>query len=113
VASWTANTLQPDDEERFVTTAETEELLKEALLDPTEVFTNPWDVVSDERFSDEQKIEILRRWEYDAREIQVAIEEGAPRRNSENLLERVLAALHLLGASPDIAHSPPTKQGGV
>jgi len=25
----------------------------------------------------------------------------------------ILAALHRLGAGPDIEHSPPTKQGGV
>lgn len=94
-----------------MTTNVTDEWLERALLDPAQVFAEPGDVVTDSRLSDARKIEILRRWEYDAREIQVAIEEGAPTGNSEDLLQRVLAALHQLGTGPDVAHSPPTKQG--
>jgi len=53
----------------------------------------------------------LRRWEYDARELEVAEDEnmaGGP----PSQLDRVLAALHRLGVEPDIEHSPPTRQGG-
>ena len=46
--------------------------VKEALLNPGAVFHRPEEVVQDGRLSREQKIEILRRWEYDARQLQVA-----------------------------------------
>jgi hypothetical protein len=55
----------------------------------------------------------LKRWEYDAREMQVAEEEGFPAREPGCLLDAILAALHQLGAGPDIEHSPQTKQGSV
>lgn len=84
-----------------------------ALLDPSSVFSTPMDVVKDKGISDEVKIEILRRWEYDAREMQVADEEGFPARPSGCLLDAVITALHRMGTAPDIEHSPPTKQGGV
>jgi glutaredoxin-related protein len=37
-----------------------------AMLDPTMVFTDPNDVVANVELTHDQKIEILRRWEYDA-----------------------------------------------
>lgn len=83
------------------------------LNDPGSIFAQPLDVVRDARLSDEQKIEILKRWEYDARESQVAEEEGFPVSDSGVLLADILAALHQLGSGPDVEHSPPTKQGGV
>ncbi len=87
--------------------------LQKALIDPANVFSSPMAVVDDETFSTERKIEILRRWEYDAKEIQVADEEGFPAREPGTLLDAVIAALHRLGAGPDLEHSPTTKQGGV
>lgn len=89
------------------------ERLAKALLDPSSVFSTPMDVVEDESIADELKIKILRRWEYDAREMQVADEEGFPARPPGSLLDTVIAALHRMGTAPDIEHSPPTKQGGV
>lgn len=90
-----------------------EEVMAKALVDPSSVFSSPMAVVLDDNLSSKQKIEILRHWEYDAREMQVADEEGFPARKPGHLLDEVLAALHRLGAGPDIEHSPPTKQGGV
>ena len=84
-----------------------------ALIDPANVFSNPMAVVNEDSLSNERKIEILKRWEYDARQLQVADEEGFPAREPGCLLDAVLAALHQLGAGPDIEHSLPTKQGGV
>ena len=84
-----------------------------ALLDPSSIFSSPMDVVEDKNITDELKIEILRRWEYDAREMQVADEEGFPARPPGCLLDAVITALHRMGTAPDIEHSPPTKQGGV
>ncbi len=81
------------------------------MLDPTSIFACPSDVCDEQSLTRDQKIKILRRWEYDARELQVAEEEnmgGGP----EDVLDEVLLALHRLDAVVDIEHSPPTKQGG-
>jgi len=85
---------------------------EQALLDPTSVFSAPDDVAAELSLNREQKIKILRRWEYDARELQVAADEnmcgGPPDR-----LEQILATLHRLGVDRDLEHAPPTKQGGA
>jgi hypothetical protein len=83
-----------------------------ALLDPVDVFETPEDVRADEGFTREQKIEILRRWEYDASEISVAEDEGMPARNGD-VLQQVFRALDDLGAEIDDTRRPPTKQGGL
>lgn len=86
--------------------------IEKALLDPTGVFSRPEEVLAEMSLSRDQKIKILRRWEYDARELQVADDEnmggGAP-----SVLDRVLEALHQLEADIEVEKTPPTKQGGV
>ncbi len=82
-----------------------------AMQDPASVFSRPEDVCAEESLTESQKIEILRRWEYDARELEVAEDEnmaGGP----ASQLDQVIAALHRLGAGPGTGHSPPTRQGG-
>jgi len=83
------------------------------VLDPLHIGQNVKEVLDCEDLSREQKIEILRRWEYDVRELQVADEEGmtAPKPPAVTL-DIVLDALRELGASADVEHSAPTKQGG-
>jgi hypothetical protein len=49
---------------------------EKALLDPASAFTMPEQVVTSTELSREQKIEILHRWEYDARQLGVAEEEN-------------------------------------
>lgn len=66
--------------------------LARALLDPTSVFAAPEDVVRRDDLTREQKILILRRWEYDARELETASDEGM-RGESPDVLDRVLDAL--------------------
>ena len=61
----------------------------------------------------EQKIEVLRRWKFDALQLQVADEENMPSERSSAILDRVLQALHALNASPNLEDSPSTKHGGV
>jgi hypothetical protein len=76
--------------------------LQQALLDPTSVYQLPMEVVNDATLTREQKIQILQRWEYDSRELQVADEENMPeltRKKHSNKLSLVLEALHALGAS--------------
>jgi len=58
-----------------------------------------------------QKIKILRQWEYDARELEVAEEESMIGSNS-HLLDQVQKALMELGENLDPNHSSPNKQGG-
>jgi hypothetical protein len=51
---------------------------EKAKLNPAAVFKSPQEVVSIQELSREQKIEILRRWEQDARLMEVAEEESMP-----------------------------------
>ncbi len=83
--------------------------MKMAMLDPTMVFENPKDVVANEELSRDQKIEILHRWEYDARELEVAEEEAGMECRSPEIFDLVVQALHTLGVERDTEHSPPTK----
>lgn len=85
--------------------------IEEALGNPARFFSDPEAIVGDGSLSREQKIRLLRRWEYDALELQVAEEEnmgGGP----ADLLDRILRALHQVEAVVDVEHSPPTKHGG-
>ncbi len=83
------------------------------MLDPTAVFRGPEDVLQRDELTREQKIEILRRWEYDELELQFAEEENMGSEQTSDILDRVLQALRALNAGPDSEHSPPTKHGGV
>lgn len=85
--------------------------IKRALLDPTDVFPNPEAVVEREDISIETRYEILKRWEYDARELEVAEEENMPS-DKPDLLGRILDAIRALGIDHDPDKDPPTKQGG-
>lgn len=87
--------------------------VKKALLNPSSVFKQPDDVVQSNELSRDQKIELLSRWEYDVRQLQVADEESmtAPRPEPVTL-DAILKALRALGAPADVEHSAPTKQGG-
>jgi hypothetical protein len=85
--------------------------VEKALLDPAAVFKSPAEVAQNPDLSREQKIQILRRWEYDARELQVAEEESMTGPQPVNL-DAILTALRSLGAASDADRSAPTKQGG-
>jgi hypothetical protein len=85
--------------------------IDQAMMNPVSVFKSPEAVVSAGDLSAKQKIEILRRWEYDARQLEVAGEEGMTG-SQPDLFARIRAALHTLGYWPDPEKSAPTKQGG-
>jgi hypothetical protein len=73
-------------------------------------------VVEDAHLTREQKIEVLRRWEYDEAERRVAEEEGMPAGSGGDggdLLQRIVRALDALGDGVDVGRTPPTKQGGI
>jgi hypothetical protein len=83
--------------------------LKKAMLDPTMVFKEPKDVVANVELTRDQKIEILRRWEYDARQLEVAEEEAGMAVRRPDMFDRVVQALHALDVKRDMEHTPPTK----
>ena len=80
-----------------------------AMLDPTMVFDDPSDVLADKDLTHDQKVEILRRWEYDARELEVAEEEAGMAVLQPEIFDRVVQALHELGVERDTEHTQPTK----
>jgi len=87
--------------------------LRQALLNPAVVFLGPEEVLERDDLTREQKIEVLRRWKFDALQLQVADEENMPSEQSLDILDRVLQALHALNANPNLEDSPSTKHGGI
>jgi hypothetical protein len=81
---------------------------EKAKLNPAAVFKNPQEVVSSQELSREQKIEILQRWEQDARLMEVAEEESMPGPQPK-LLQPIRDALHALNCWPDTERSSPSK----
>ena len=86
--------------------------VRKAMLDPTSVFKNPEDVVASGELNRNQKIEILRRWEYDARQLEVAEEEAGMAVRRPDMFDRVVQALHALDVQRDNENTPPTKRPG-
>lgn len=85
---------------------------EEAKLNPSAAFKRPADVLAAPSLSREQKIKVLRQWEYDAREMDVAEEENMQGGESGVELADVLAALDELDPDHDEVESSPSKQGG-
>ncbi|MCH8140099.1 MAG: hypothetical protein IH908_00735 [Proteobacteria bacterium] len=83
--------------------------IERAMRDPAKVFTDPSEVVADLELTRDQKIEILRRWEFDAHELEVAEEEAGMTVLHPEMFDRIVQALHTLGAERDTEHTPPTK----
>lgn len=86
--------------------------VEQATLDPGSVFASPEEVLDRGDLSTAQKIEVLRRWHYDASEEAVAVEEGMPGGESD-LLRRVLLALEQLTGGIDTELVGQSKQRGV
>ena len=70
-----------------------------ALKDPSSCFAAPGEVVTAAGLTREQKIEILKRWEADARLLMVASEENMSGGEPQQLQE-VQEAMRALGADP-------------
>jgi len=86
--------------------------MKLAMQNPSRVFSGPEEVVGHADLLREEKIAILRRWEYDARDMEVADEEGMRQSDcEENLLRRILSLLVTLDAPLNGDTSTPMKQG--
>jgi len=89
--------------------------IDQALADPEAIFGDPEKVLESDQLDPAQKAEVLRRWEYDRREMQVATEEGMGRAGGDDpndLLYRIERALGALGDAAGPRSGAPTKQGG-
>ena len=64
--------------------------VKKAMLDPTMVFKDPKEVIANTDLTRDQKIEILRCWEYDAHQHEVAEEEAGMAVLRPEMLDLVL-----------------------
>lgn len=70
--------------------------LERALASPAKVFDRPEGVLADRHLTHDQKEQILRQWEQDARQLQIA-EGEAMIGGEESMLQTVLHALDRLG----------------
>jgi hypothetical protein len=75
--------------------------LKRARLVPSSVFTSPDAVVRSADLSRAQKIQILRRWEFDCRRTPDG-DQPASFEDLSGMLSRIQGALASLGASPPL-----------
>ena len=91
--------------------ATTNTIYQKAMADPAKVFAMPQDVVDSKDLSREEKINILKQWEYDEREREVALEENMSCDDFPDLLREVHMALRQLIEEEPQEYAP-TKQGG-
>lgn len=69
--------------------------LETAYIDPAKVFNDPQEVINTKTLTDDQKKKILTRWEYDAKQLQVADQENMPGPKSQMLKKVLDAKKHL------------------
>ncbi|MGE0417117.1 MAG: hypothetical protein AB7O80_09950 [Acetobacteraceae bacterium] len=86
--------------------------VEQAIWSPASVFPTPEAVLACDRLTVPSKVEILRRWAYDASEQSVATEEGMPNGNGD-LLRRILLALSQLTDDIDVERIGDSKQHGI
>ena len=90
-----------------------------ALDGPAAAFGTPEALMQADSLSDEEKVRLLRRWEFDAREEAVAVEEGMPNappameHSGPDMLSRVLKALQSLTGEEQGEQAGPSKHGGA
>ena len=87
------------------------------LGDVSREFDHPRDILDSHDLSSEQKIKLLKEWEIDLRELQVASEENmtgdASSGTTAELLRECRLILAKLGATDGDSGAAPTKQGGA
>ncbi len=82
--------------------------IEKAILVPASVFKTPEEVLNSQELSRDQKIKILRSWEYDARQLEVAEEENMIG-TQEDILDQIIFALRSLDAEYNLDQTSPTK----
>lgn len=74
--------------------------VEQARKNPTEWFEHPAEVLEQPGLGKQEKIEILRQWEYDTLQLQVATEENMPpMAGKQTSLAEVREALESLGVT--------------
>jgi ribosomal protein S13 len=90
--------------------------MEKALTDVGGVYKHPQAICDDTGLNRAQKIKLLKQWEYDLRELQVAAEEnmtGPGMGQNAELLRSVRDCLGQLGADEDLELAGASKQGGA
>jgi len=85
--------------------------IERAMITPSAVFDTPAEIVEAERLTRPQKIEVLKRWQLDARALQRATDEsmtGGERPPLDEVNE-ALSKLDPEGKTPDGFGNAPTK----
>jgi hypothetical protein len=83
--------------------------LNRSIADPARAFETPEEVLK-APLTHREKVEILRRWEFDLRDLAVAEEENMGGGEDSALLPRVRRALRALTNDPEPS-GPATKHG--
>lgn len=78
---------------------------------PSRYFGAPEEVADDPGLTGDEKLAVLRSWEYDARALEVAEDEGMEA-GDPSLLRRILLAQQRLGVEVHLERSAPTRQHG-
>lgn len=86
--------------------------LEQALFDPASVFRRPDDVVEHRSLAFKHKVEILRRWAYEATQLAIAEEEGMGGGKLVTI-GSIRAALHRLTGGYDAERTAPTKHASL
>jgi hypothetical protein len=73
----------------------------EALINPGKIFEMPMEVVNTESLTTRQKLKVLKRWEADANDMDVAASESMTG-GEKSRLEDVRKAIHVLTDREDI-----------
>jgi len=82
-----------------------------AVKDPASCFKRPSEVLEQDEFTKDQKLKILRQWEYDALQLEVATEENMPAPSTtRGALAEIRKSLEMLGDSAE-PHPGSTKFG--
>lgn len=91
--------------------------LRKAMADPGATFAAPENVRDHPQLSNTQKVEILKQWEYDVAEADVAEEEGMSKggsyskEGSNNLRRRIILSLRAITGDDHPKTEAPTKHG--
>lgn len=93
-------------------TDEREKWLAQAVGDPGSVFESPEALAGRNDLSREEKVRILRSWEYDVADLEVATEENMGGGADNDLLRRILVVLAELTDATEGEHVAPSKQHG-
>jgi hypothetical protein len=96
-------------------TAGLKDRFQQAMGDVSKLFDRPGLILADREFSADQKRKLLKQWEYDLRELQVAADEsmtGPKMEQNDEILREVRACLGKLGDDHAPERSASHKQGG-